>query len=223
MNTIKSIDFLGNKPTLMINKNESHKSIFGGFMSIITILIFLLAIGYYLSKLFERQTFTVLKSDLMDLSQFVHINYTRFPIVIAIQPTPVELNETYAEISKSEKVLDMKVSTMYYKNTFDPILNKNISNVIYDSYALRKCESKDLELLKSDTDEINLNFDYFCLPKELNFTLKYPYAASDKFQGLFLNMKICDDENICYPKPIVTSLVQFVNFGIIIPGYLMDH
>jgi hypothetical protein len=43
MNTIKSIDFLGNKPTLMINKNESHKSIFGGFMSIITILIFLLA------------------------------------------------------------------------------------------------------------------------------------------------------------------------------------
>lgn len=78
MKIIESIDFLGKKSTLLIDKKESDKSFLGGILSLLTLVTILAGTGYFLSILFLRKTFTVVKSEKLDLVQTMSIS--DFPI-----------------------------------------------------------------------------------------------------------------------------------------------
>ncbi len=82
MKSIKSYNFLGKKQSLLINKQESHQSLLGGYLFLLTILANLSGLGYFLSIFLSRETFTLLKSENYDLEQYVNIS--DFPIAFSI-------------------------------------------------------------------------------------------------------------------------------------------
>ena len=110
MKIIESIDFLGKKPTLLIDKQESHKSFLGGIVSLLTLVAVLAGTGYFLSILFSRETFSVVQTEKLDLMQTMSIS--DFPIGVTV------VDSLGQDIPDGDSIFEITPVLYYYETYF---------------------------------------------------------------------------------------------------------
>lgn len=197
LESFKKIDLLGKKPNLIIYKNESHKSLVGGILSILTILIFFSALGYFFHKLFDRKTFTSIKSDIFDRNQTFNINQTNLlHFHIRGFTNYDQKKKIYEEYDIEKKIV---VTCELYDDSNDGIIA---------TFPLKRCEENvKLNLLSQDDPNVNLeNLDDFedenmlCLPNDFDFELKENNIQSLTSKYLMIKFSFSVNNANCYSK-----------------------
>ena len=82
MNFFKSLDFLGSKPTLIINQNSSHKTLFGGALSIFVAALLLLGTIYFTRMLFSRENYNIIMTDEFDPDSYKDWTNEPIPMIL---------------------------------------------------------------------------------------------------------------------------------------------
>jgi hypothetical protein len=221
MKIIESIDFLGKKPTLLIDKKESHKSFLGGILSLVSIVAVLAGTGYFLSILFARQTFTLVQSEKLDLVQTMSIS--DFPIGVSISDSLAR------ELPDADRIFEVFPILVAQSSYFDTTLNKTLPFANTTLLKFEKCNFKQNKFVKYKKllEDADTGRSGYCLPPgiEVNLTSPSGYPTTSLLTiGFARCMNITQiGKTNCYPSDVIEEKLKDVFIGILFVDNYFDH
>ena len=172
MKFFEVVDFLGKKPTLLIDKQASHKSFLGGILSLITLTAILFGFGYFGSILFARDTFTVVQNEILDLVQTMSIS--DFPIGVTI------VDNLGQEMPDGDRIFEVMPILYSQGSYFNSTLNMSIPVTNAVGLPLEKCDLRNNRYVKYKQLLANeLGRAGYCIPPgiDVNITSPIGYAS----------------------------------------------
>lgn len=205
MKTIKSIDFLGKKPSLLIASHESDKTLFGGLLSIITLIGMLTGFGYFVSILLDRKTYTLVQSEKLDTSQTMNLD--DFPISVKL------VDSGGYEFKNEDRIFDIKLLSYKLERYTDIETNKTKTYVVEEFIPLDKCNVHDNKYIKYQKIIEKEPFSSgTCMPLNKNISLRFPFGNSDMAMIAFYFFKCQNNTNLgktdCYPSEVIDEKIR---------------
>jgi hypothetical protein len=214
---IEKLNFLGSKEFFNLNGSKKHQNLFGGILSLFTIIISAVACGYFSYLMLSRTSYNVIVSDEYNDKPFK--NWTNAAASVVITDINGRL------INDSEKYFGIKA--IYLTNT--PFINKNgiinhninITNVDLETCSLNEHFQENFDLWKDHPFIGNAN----CIPRNqiLNSTLTFGVV---NFTSILIYVHKCTNttqiKNCASQQDIdlkLTSLILSLRFI----NYYYDH
>ena len=170
MGIIESLDFLGTKPTLLINRKPSCKSKLGGILSISVTLILFTGSIYFLNLLFFRLNFVISQSEEYLLNSRAHWEDLEVSLIL--------LDKLGMDFAQQDRLYG--VTSMLWK--YVPVINEDNSVTMKMDILpvkLEKCNvmrhfPNNIDLWKG---EKFIEKSYCIVPNQmLNISMPYGYA-----------------------------------------------
>lgn len=222
MKFIEFIDFLGKKPTLLISKQPSHKSLLGGVLSLFTLTAIIFGIGYFAYILFSRESFNLVQNEKLDLIQSMSISET---------PISANIIDQFGNlIEDQERIFDVSILWYTFKPVFDPLKNKTILATIVKPLPVDKCGMKNNSYItEKNKDIFNEQEDTngYCIPPGLNVSLTSPvgYKTTSTIQMYFhrcQNISQIGKTN-CFPPEVIEEKLSNVWLATFFVDIYFDH
>ena len=218
VNIIKSLDFFSLKTHLTINeKGETrYKNIFGGFLSLLYIILSLSFIVYFLLRLLSQKDISVIYS--IESDSFVNISYSNQ------LPFMVRLSDYYRNALKTDNLYNISLKVWYN------FLNKTLDDYtidVFDDIILEKCDiNKHFGQYKKNFQHIKNIDSYYCPRDRLfNQTLFGVYGDNSNFSFYYFYFTKCMksiDEN-CYDNEKVNSMLSHSYLDMVYLDYSVDN
>ena len=218
MGLIKKIDFLFQEVHFTFNKkgDTGLKTIFGGLLSLLTILLSMTVSSYFIFRLLFKTDATVILSTKQDSNIKLLYSY-KLPFLF-------RLSDTYSIPLDYLKIYEIKVNYWYsIPNPFNNITIQQIRNLTY-----KRCNINE-HFNDFKKDFINFNNkdleSFFCLdPREENYTFFGSYGDKDSFSYIHFEFFICNNEttkNQCLSKEEIKKILndayldlRYINYNI---------
>jgi hypothetical protein len=194
MKYLKYIDNIGYSPQLTMEGNKRFQTIFGGFISIITIILIVLASISFGRDIYER------KSPSIRLDKQLIVPTLEMSPKIAIGA------RLYYDGSKTipelERLIDVHV--LYYQ------YNGGSTNIT--RYETNRCNESKIynENFMNITKMMPYPNEYFCLPDNQSFLLKEKSGGTTSKFVLFrfgMCQNSTNNNNSCYPEEVICFLL----------------
>ncbi len=216
MGLIKKIDFLYQEAHFTFNKNGDIgiKTVFGGILSLITILLSIFVSFYFILRLLLKKDATVIFSTKQEWNINLLYSY-KLPFLFRLSnAVSYPLNDL--------KIYDVKVNIWYNI----PNLNENITVQQFTNLTFKKCNIYQHfnDYKKYFINEKDLE-SFFCLdPRDENLTLFGIYGDINPFSLLHFDFFICNNEtmkNECLSKEDIKKILddayidlRYINFNV---------
>ena len=82
MNVLKYLDFIGTQPSILIKQSNTHKTHFGGMLSIIVATLLFAGTVYFLRMLFSRENYSIIMTDEYDPDSFKDWTNEPIPLIL---------------------------------------------------------------------------------------------------------------------------------------------
>lgn len=197
MGLIDLIDFLGKKPTLLINKQDSHKSGFGAFVSFFTFLGLFVGFAYFVYKMVIREEVNIVKNEKFLPGQSMSLS--KFPISVKIE-------------DKNSKIFEDQ----------DRIVEVYLTRH-YDDYEYDEEESEDIPLKACPEEEKK---GQLCVQQDkMNFSIwsQYKKTNSSYIKFDFYKCTNTTEKKNCYPSSTIDKKLKFVYISVFFNDYYFDH
>ena len=213
---IKKIDFLYQEAHFTLNKNGDTglKTVFGGILSLIAILLSILVSFYFIIRLLLKKDATVIVSTKQDSNINLLYSY-KLPFLF-------RLTDTFATPLDYLKIYDVKVNFWYNI----PNVNDNITIQHYTNLTFKKCNIYEHlnDFKKYFINDKDLE-SFFCLdPRDDNITFFGSYGDINPFSFLHFEFFICNNQtknNQCFSKDIIKKILndayldlRYINYNI---------
>jgi len=220
MKFFELVDFLGKKPTLLIDKQASHKSLFGGILSLLTLVAILAGIGYFASILFARQTFNLVQNEQLDITQTMSIS--DYPIAVNIADQFGRLLE------EQERIFDVAVMHYYFRPYYNKLTNLTVLTPIIEQLPVEKCDIKNNKFGKfKDLFAKENDVEGYCLPPGLNVNLTSPigYPTTDFIMFYFYRCQNITQigKTNCMPPEVINQKLSNFWLASFFVDYYFDH
>jgi hypothetical protein len=220
MKALEFIDFLGKKPTLLIAKQASHKSLLGGVLSLLTLVGLLAGIGYFASILFARKTFNVVGNQQLNLTQ--SMNLSDYPIAVNIA------DQFGRHLEDEERLFGVALVWYSFRSIFNPLTNSTVMTPFIEQIPLEKCNmkinkfDKFKKILEKEPD-----LHGYCIPQGLNITLMSPVGYTTTS---FMSFWFYRCQNItqlgktdCLPPDVIEQRLSNFWLASFFIDYYFDH
>ena len=216
MKLIKKIDFLYQEAHFTFNKNGDTglKTVFGGILSLITILLSIFVSFYFIIRLLLKKDATVILSTKQDSNINLLYSY-KLPFLF-------RLSNSVSYPLENLKIYEVKAN--YWYNL--PNTNDNITIQQYTNITFKKCNIYEHfnEFKKYFINENDLE-SFFCLaPRDENITFFGSYGDINPFSLLHFDFFICNNEtmkNQCLSKEKIKTILndayldlRYINFNV---------
>ena len=216
MKIITELDYLSYKAHLTFNDkgDKRYKTIFGGILSLISMIISFSFICYFLLKLFNKEDATVTFNEERDST----INMTNSHLL----PLMLRLSDAYSIPINHENIYN--ISLLVWYSYFDEKHNL-LQN--YDEIIVEKCNiNKHFGEYKKYFYHINDLDTYFCPKKRLyNQTLYGTYGEQSEYKYYMFYISKCTNDsnnNLCLNNEIIDSLLSISFLDIKYLSYSLD-
>ena len=217
MGLIKKMDFLYHEAHFTFNKHGDPglKTVIGGYLSLITILLSIFISFYFIILLFLKKDATVIFSSKQDSNINLLYSY-KLPFLF-------RLSDRVSYPLEHLNLYEVKVNFWYSI----PSLNGNITVQQYTNLTYKKCnlyEHFDDEYKKYFINDKDLE-TFFCLdPRNKNITLFGSYGDIKSFSIIHFDFYICNNEtmkNQCLSKENIQTILndayldlRYINYNI---------
>jgi len=220
MKFFEVVDFLGKKPTLLIDKQASHKSLLGGLLSLITLTAILFGIGYFASILFAMETFTVVQNEKLDINQTMSIS--DFPIGVSV------VDNLAQEMPDGDRIFEINPVIYSQGSYFNSTLNMSIPVTNAVGLPLEKCDLRNNRYVKYKQLLANeLGRAGYCIPPgiDVNITSPVGYASMSILTIWFRKCQNITQigKNNCYPPEIIDEKLKDIFIGAFFVDNFFDH
>jgi hypothetical protein len=185
MNLITSIDFLGNEPKMYIFKKDIFKTLFGGFLSILTAIAILSLSLYFIILTFSRQDLDLISSQT-----------TRFEKRLILSSIPI----LFSPANKDGVLFNtsMVYPVIQYWNF--PPKSQGVVNVT--TVPFKQCDMNDVKGYEDLFTGFHLN-SFYCMNKStLNLTLSGDNGdINNGYAKLNVYIAECRNDSIYNPNP----------------------
>ena len=217
-NLIKSLDFFSVKTHLTIgDKGEiRYKNIFGGFLSLLYIIISSSFIVYFLLRLLSQNDISVIYS--IESNSLINISYSNE------LPFMVRLSDYYRHALKTDKLYNISLKVWYN------FLNQTLDDYtidFFDDIILEKCDiNKHFGKYKKNFQHIKNVDSYYCPRDRLfNQTLFGVYGDNSNFSFYYFYFTKClksQDEN-CYDDEKINSILSHSYLDMVYLDYSVNN
>lgn len=221
MKALEFLDFLGKKPTLLIDKQNSHKSLLGGILSLLTIMGILAGIGYFASILFSRETFNLVGNQQLNLTQSMLLS--DFPIAVNLAD---QFGVNFAE---AERIFEVSILWYSFKPYKNPLTNQTNLAPIIVQLPVETCTPKNNNHPKfKDLYAKELDSRGFCIGKTAqNISLTSPLGYATTSSLTFFFYKCQNNTSIgktnCLPPEVIQSKLSHIYLATTFVDYYFDH
>jgi hypothetical protein len=183
----QQLDLISERPTLLINKNERIKSVWGAFLTIILIALIISFAVNFLIELFGRKNPRLLIYDeMIEKFKTVPLDYENFPIFWSILDSDVE---SKGEIKNFNSYFETSIILKKY--------NENGVNFENVPVAFSKCTFENQLLVYRDIFPNNYGVENFNCLKHDKFSTNNPDLKSKisfdiKNTFISFSLKICN-------------------------------
>jgi len=216
MKIIKELDYLSYKAHLTFNEkgDKRYKTIFGGTLSLISIIISFAFICYFLLKLINNEDATVIFNEERDSK----ISITYFNLL----PLMLRLSDEYSIPINNNNIYNITLLVWY--SYFDE-KNKLIQN--YDEIIVEKC---DINIHFGEYKQYFYNIQdldtYFCPKQRLNNqTLFGIYGEQNEYKYYMFYISKCNNNtnnNLCLNNEFIDSYLSSAFLDIKYLSYSLD-
>jgi len=218
-NLIANFDFLGKQESLRINGQKRHRTLFGGIISTLIVLI-CCSISFYL-------IFELFSND--DPKVFDSKNINKNPKNFSISKNGIQLFLSL-EYSNSTYYID---ETIYTVSAIFSLINFKHENGSLKQYV----KEEELKMVKcseiytyEEIQKLNINFPhklFYCFPPD-NLYLNGIWG-SEFFSSIKVTIKKCNNSKLdtnnlpCKPIEYINSIINYGIVSLMVTDYLIDH
>jgi hypothetical protein len=217
MKIFKCLDFLGTKPSLLINNHRSCKSNLGGILSICVSMCLLIGVIYFLNILFFRLNYVVSQSE--DYFPESNANWDKLEASIIL------LDKLGLDFEDQDRIYG--VTAMLYK--YVPIINPDNTTTMefkFKQVALEKCQVEKIFL--EDTElwkrEKYIEKSWCTVPGQ-NLNISKPYGHENYSTMMFWVHRCINTtkKNDCLPSDVIDKKLMNTNVAIRFKNFYFDH
>ena len=214
------VDFLGKKPTLLLAKEPSHKSLLGGILSLVTISAILAGLGYFASILFARETFSLIQNEALDNSMSMSLIGT--PLGVSI------FSSNAIKFANQNRVYGVTLINYKFRTLFNDTLNTTFTTTDMYQIQLEPCNLKSMKYPKfQELMEKENQVEGFCLPSNLDLNLNATFGYAN-YSGLKFFFYKCQNntaigKNDCLPPDQLDKMLSNVYLTTFFIDYVFDH
>ena len=214
---ILSVDFIGQKPGLLIKGSRMHKTLFGGILSLITGFILATAVVYFLFTLLSRSSFTVMLSEEYNPYPIKDWTNGEFSVIL--------LDKYLNDIPNKHKLYDITANFWWNKpTTYDN--GSIVYNLVQSPFNTETCNvSKhfpDTKTLWKDQKLINQST---CIQRDHNLNSSQLFGANN-YTGLIFWIHKCintTNKTDCAPESVIQAALTNVFFLVRFKDFYFDH
>lgn len=198
---LKNYDLFGHPVTLSMNEKTFYKTVFGGMVSFILEISFLLLIIYSLNQLFSNQYVQTSRYDINLIDSFgkLALNQKEFALALKFD-TDILNNWTnpYMNISL--------IQTHLTRSLNDSINKKKVI------LPLKPCKIEDFKDFQVEFKKLGIA-NALCPENNVNFSMIGAYEENifDYFQ---IKVSVCNEAN-CQTKEAIEQVVQSIGYYLI--------
>jgi hypothetical protein len=169
---LNTLDIFGQEFKIKVSNRDSHKTLFGGIVSILTLILGFTVTCYFVIMLLERKEMQVINSE--DLNYYPKNSFQDYPIRVALYAPNgnsipfdgsvfnVIVMQTYSNYSNTQ-LLNTKRTTMSMVNCTEKH-TKNYLTLVPERAPYEKCvDAKNLEVVGYDGFKLKLIWLLFLL------------------------------------------------------------
>lgn len=193
---LHKLDFLGSKPELNISGNARSKTLLGGLLSIIVVVLLCLGTYYFVNILFSRKNFTIVSTSVFDEKMFMNLTNGEFVFRLGDRVAGV--------IPDGEKIFGFTGLFYYYDFKTLPD-GKQTGEIKTKAFPLEKCNSsvhfEGSKLSEWKTFRV-IDIDAYCLPRNLELYAKDKFGNFG-FSQVAIHVHPCNNKttnNKCYSR-----------------------
>jgi hypothetical protein len=211
------LDFIGRKPSILMDRNKIHKTIYGGLLSLTSGVILFAASIYFSYLLFSRTSFIVMVNDEYNPLPFKNWTNEEFSIIL--------MDKLLDPIQDADRLYGVKADYWWNRPTFYPNGTVTYKTEPHD-IALEKCnisvhfkESKDLWI---EQRQINSST---CIKRDLEINSSLLFGANN-YTGIVFWIYKCQNsstKNDCFPNDVIDAQLTNVFFLVRFKDYYFDH
>ena len=216
MGLIKKIDFLFQEVHFTFNKNgdTGFKTLLGGILSLLTVLLSMIISIYFIIRLLLKKDATVIFSTKQDSNINLLYSY-KLPFLF-------RLSDEYSNPLDYIKIYEVKVNYWYsISNSINNITIQHFTNLTYKKCNINEHlnDFKEYFINKKDLES------FFCLdPRDENKTLFGVYGDKDSFSYIHFEFFICNNKtmnNKCLSKENIKKILndayldlRYINYNV---------
>lgn len=217
MKLLRLSDFLGVKASINFERNySSHKSVYGGILSIIISILMVCGAGYFSQQFFLRINYNLVSN----ISDDLLVSYNNFNDI----PFMIRLSGDY-----SRYIEDSYYNITTERVTYSPEEN---GSAVVESLSMEKCDINKHFRNREKMFQSNINNleTYYCIDwnnKTFNLTGTYGKSKLQDFIVIFIDQcdRISEEtrEVECASHDILEQSLSIVYVDIITISYKIDH
>jgi hypothetical protein len=208
MSIIKNFDMIGINPSLFINGSNTHKTFFGGILSVLSTFLILAGFGYFTNSLFSRSNFSIMQNDETNTSPYIDWSNPRIAFKI--------VNRTFGEIPNLDKIAGIFANYWYYDTPGGSLLSREI--------LLEPCNVSVHFPDNQDLWENKVN-GYTCVARNQSLPVRDTFGTSNYTGMVFWIHKCINNINVtnCATDDIITSTLNNVFVNLQFQDIYLDH
>jgi hypothetical protein len=217
MKIFTCLDFLGTKPSLLINNQNSCKSNLGGVLSICVSVCLFIGVLYFLNILFFRLNYVISQSE-----EYFPNSYSDWD---NLEASIILLDKLGLEFEDQDRIYG--VTAMLYN--YVPVFNKDNSTSMefkFKPVALEKCQ-KEKSFLGDEKlwDTEKYIEKSWCTVQGQNLNISKPFGYENYTTMMFWVHRCINStkKNDCLPSDIIENKLMNANLAIRFKNYYFDH
>lgn len=199
---IRSCDFVSPEVKLRTYGLSRFKTVLGGVMSIITILIVILLTMYFFQIFFSQMIIILTPHTIV--SYIEEVTFTNFPVHLSF------VDKSGAYIRDADQIFSIEAEYVS--------LNKTMSRI---QFGVEKCSND--KLLTNDNFDVVSKQNYYCLSNTEEIKL-YGYMGTNSYSELYFHISTCNSANkTCKNNSEISSILKNSYISVKCLDYETDH
>ena len=212
-----SVDFIGQKPGLLIKGSRMHKTIFGGCLSLLTGFILAAAVSYFFYTLFSRTSFTVMLNEEYNPKPFKSWMNGEFSIIL--------MDKYFNDIPNKGKLYDIYADFWWNKpTTYEN--GTTTYGIVLQQIKLETCNvSKHFPQTPELWNDQKLINQSTCMARDQDFYSSNLFGANNYTGVVFWIHKCINTTNKtdCAPDDVIQAALTNVFILVRFKDYYFDH
>jgi hypothetical protein len=215
---LENIDFLGVKPSFVFKKRNLHQTLIGGYLSLLTALISLASIGYFLNILLSRTNYSVTMFE--SRNDFPFKNWTNEQISVIL------VDRFMNEITEWDRLFGYYADAWWNKPNIDPLTGRTFYKNEIKKVDLEQCNVTNHfqgeENLWRDQKLINSSI---CIKRNQDLPVQFLFGDQN-FTSIVFWIHRCRNSTLktnCFPKEKIEKDLENVFLQVRFKDYYVDH